>query len=99
MEGEDNVCTGASSDMQQALKIAQNIVCGASAGDQVKGRMIDLNTASEEKRAEVDKLIDDEIDVAYKTALTLLKSESERHKLLIEAMIKFKGTLQNANVF
>jgi ATP-dependent metalloprotease len=88
--GETKVCTGAASDMQQAFKIAQSIVCQASAGDQVKGRMIDLNSASETKKAEVDKLIDAEIDIAYKRAIYLLKKESKLHQMLIEAMIKFK---------
>jgi len=88
--GEEKVCTGASSDMNQALKIAQQIIMSASAGDQVKGRMIDLQTSSEKKKEEVDRLIDTEIDIAYKKAKSMLENESERHNLLIDAMLKFK---------
>ena len=50
----------------------------ASAGDQVKGRMIDLQTSSEKKKEEVDRLIDTEIDIAYKKAKSMLENESER---------------------
>jgi len=89
-EGEEKVCTGASSDMNQALKIAQQIIMHASAGDQVKGRMIDLQTSSEKKKEEVDRLIDTEIDIAYKKAKSMLETESERHQLLIDAMLKWK---------
>merc|ERR1719197_265934 len=78
--GETKVCTGASSDMQQAFKIAQQIVCTASAGEQIKGRMIDLKSASETKKAEVDKLIDNEIDIAYKQAVQALREENERNR-------------------
>ena len=88
--GESNVCTGASSDMEQALKIAYNIVCGASAGEQVKGRMIDMNSASESKKTEVDALIDAEIDMAYKRAFELLTTEADLHNILIDGMLQFK---------
>ena len=88
--GESNVCTGASSDMEQALKIAYNIVCGASAGEQVKGRMIDMNSASESKKTEVDALIDAEIDMAYKRAFELLTTEADLHNILIDGMLEFK---------
>ena len=62
----------------KALKIAQQIIMQASAGDQVKGRMIDLQTSSEKKKEEVDRLIDTEIDIAYKKAKSMLENESER---------------------
>ena len=54
----------------------------ASAGDQVKGRMIDLQTSSEKKKEEVDRLIDTEIDIAYKKAKSMLENESERSVFL-----------------
>jgi len=88
--GEDKVCTGASSDMQQAEGIARNIVCNASAGDQVKGRFINFDKSSELKKQEIDRLIDHEVDVAYQKALQLLTSEAELHQLLIEGMVEFK---------
>lgn len=88
--GEEKVCTGAAGDMKQALSIAQNIILGSSAGDQVKGRMIEIDSASEKKKEEVDRLIDNEIDIAYKKAKSMLESESERHHLLIEALLKWK---------
>ena len=66
------------------------IVCGASAGEQVKGRYIDFQKSSEKKKTEIDDLIDHEIDVAYKKAKSMLESESELHNLLIDAMVEFK---------
>jgi len=88
--GEERVCTGASSDMQQAESIARNIVCGASAGNQVKGRYINFEKSSEKKKEEIDSLIDHEVKVAYEKALEMLKSESQAHNLLIEGMMEFK---------
>ena len=88
--GESNVCTGAASDMEQALKIANQIVCGASAGEQIKGRLIDTKNASQVKKSEVDALIDVEIENAYKTAIEILTQQSELHNILIEGMIHFK---------
>ena len=81
------VCTGASSDMQQAESIARNIVCGASAGNQVKGRYINFEKSSEKKKEEIDSLIDHEVKVAYEKALEMLKSESQAHNLLIEGTV------------
>lgn len=88
--GEDKVCTGAMSDMQQAEQIARNIVCNASAGDQVKGRRIDLEKSSQKKIEEVDKLIDVEIEAAYQKALNMLRADSKLHHLLIDAMMEYK---------
>ena len=44
------------------------------------------------KRAEeeIDRLIDHEVDVAYRKALELLTGESKLHQLLIEGMMEFK---------
>jgi len=89
--GEEKVHTGASSDMQMAYRIAKNIVCQASAhSDQVKGRWIEPSESSDSKKTEVDKLIDHEIDVAYKRAVELLTENSALHHVLIDAMMKFK---------
>ena len=88
--GESDVCTGAASDMEQALNIANQIVCGASAGEQIKGRLIDSKSASQVKKSEVDALIDVEIENAYKNAIEILTKHEELHNILIEAMIQFK---------
>lgn len=89
--GESKVHTGAYSDMQGALRIAKNIVCGASGHpDQVKGRMIDTEDSSEKTKEMVDRLIDHEIDLAYKRATEMLKENSKLHNILIDAMLKFK---------
>ncbi|CBY10282.1 unnamed protein product [Oikopleura dioica] len=91
--GEEKVCTGAISDMQQALQIARKIVCHASGSpDQIKGRLIDANGqyTSEKKKELVDELVDVEIDNAYKRAVLLLNEHSYTHKVLIDALLKFK---------
>lgn len=89
--GEEKVHTGAASDMAGALKIAKHIVCEASAHEsQIKGRMIDTNDVSDAKKLEVDRLIDSEIDQAYKRAIQLLNENSKMHNVLIEALLKFK---------
>ena len=51
---KDKVCTSASSDMQQADGIARNIVCNASAGEQVRGRFINFDKSSELKKRLID---------------------------------------------
>ena len=88
--GEDKVCTGASFDMQQADGIARNIVCNASAGEQVRGRFINFDKSSELKKQEIGRLIDHEVVVAYRKALELLTEELELNQLLIDGMMEFK---------
>ena len=52
--GKDKVCTSASYDMQQVEGIARNIVCNASAGEQVRGRCINFDKSSELKKRLID---------------------------------------------
>ena len=56
----------------------------------MKGRWIEPSESSDSKKTEVDKLIDHEIDVAYKRAVELLTEHSALHHVLIDAMMKFK---------
>lgn len=89
--GEEKVHTGAYSDMQQAYNIAKSIVCNSSgAASQIKGRLIEPSESSEKKKEEVDFLIDNEVDIAYKRAVQILNENSKIHNVLIDAMMKFK---------
>ena len=52
--------------------------------------MIDTEDSSEKTKEMVDRLIDHEIDLAYKRATEMLKENSKLHNILIDAMLKFK---------
>ena len=56
----------------------------------MKGRWIEPSEASDSKKTEVDQLIDQEIDLAYKRAIDILTENSTLHHILIDAMMKFK---------
>jgi len=62
--------------------------------------MIDTEDSSEKTKELVDRLVDKEIDLAYKRATQILKENSELHNLLIDAMLKFKtlGTIIILNI-
>ena len=66
-------------------------MCNSSgAASQIKGRLIEPSESSEKKKEEVDFLIDNEVDIAYKRAVQILNENSKIHNVLIDAMMKFK---------
>ena len=66
--------------MNFVIKFCNFIVCELNAGDQVKGRRINTDSSmkmSNEKQAEMDKLIDIEIENAYAYAKQIINENKD----------------------
>lgn len=91
--GEDEVTTGASSDMQQATSLAIRMVTqygfteagGLSFTDANK-----IKDLSPEHRAIVDKEVGKILDAAYERAKTLITKNKDKVHTLANALLKYE---------
>ena len=92
--GKDAVTSGASSDIQQATRMARAMVTKYGFSDEVgivyHGGDTGEETASAETRALIDKEVKKMTDSAYKRAKDLLTKYSREHKLLAETMLEYE---------
>lgn len=91
--GEDSITTGASSDMQQATKIARAMVTQYGMSDKVGTVLID--ESQEKLSPELQSVIEGEvkrlIQEAYLRAKNILHKRSKEHKRLAEALLKYES--------
>uniref|UniRef100_A0A673JS96 ATP-dependent zinc metalloprotease YME1L1 n=1 Tax=Sinocyclocheilus rhinocerous TaxID=307959 RepID=A0A673JS96_9TELE len=89
--GNDHITTGASSDFDGATKIAQMMVTRFGMSDKL-GVMTysDLTNHSPETQAAVEQEVRVLLQTSYERAKKLLKTYSEEHKLLADALLTYE---------
>lgn len=91
--GEDNVTSGAMSDIHNATRIARNMVTKFGFSDQVGlvyyGGEIG-EEASSDTRAKIDLEVKRMTDASYERAKDLLKKHSKEHHLLAETLLEYE---------
>jgi len=92
--GEENVTSGASSDIQMATRIARAMVTKYGFSDDCGivyyGGDTGQNDASVATRAKIDEEVKRLTSAAYERATALLKKHSKEHKLLAETLLEYE---------
>jgi ATP-dependent metalloprotease len=92
--GKENVTSGASSDIQQATRIARNMVTKFGFSDQVgivfHGGNSGEESASSETRARIDAEVQRLTHEAYMRAKDVLMRHSKEHTLLAETLLEYE---------
>lgn len=92
--GKENVTSGASSDIQQATRIARNMVTKFGFSEQVgivfHGGNSGEESASSETRARIDAEVQRLTHEAYVRAKDLLMRYSKEHTLLAETLLEYE---------
>ena len=92
--GAENVTSGASSDIQQATRIARAMVTKFGFSEQVgivyHGGDTGEEHASDETRANIDAEVKKLTDAAYARTKALLHKYSKKHKLLAETLLEYE---------
>eukprot|EP00804_Cyclotella_cryptica_P011018 CCRYP_017499-RB/>CCRYP_017499-RB protein AED:0.19 eAED:0.19 QI:0/1/0.8/1/0.75/0.6/5/323/843 len=92
--GEENVTSGASSDIEQATRIARNMVTKFGFSDDVGIVYYGGETGQEHASAKTRSQIDEEVKkltgASYERAKFLLKKHSKEHKLLAETLLEYE---------
>jgi len=92
--GEDNVTSGASSDIQQATRIARAMVTKYGFNDDVGIVFYGGNTGQEDAsgktRAQIDDAVKKLTSDAYERARVLLTKHAKRHRLLAETLLEYE---------
>jgi len=92
--GEDNVTSGASSDIQQATRIARAMVTKYGFNDDVGivfyGGDTGQEDASGKTRAQIDEAVKKLTSDAYERARVLLTKHEKKHRLLAETLLEYE---------
>ncbi len=90
--GEENVTSGASSDIRQATRLARAMVTryGFSEKVGVVFHYLDENGTAAETRACIDAEVERITDSSYQRAKELLTKHKKEHKLLAECLLEFE---------
>jgi ATP-dependent metalloprotease len=92
--GKDAVTSGASSDIQNATRIARNMVTKWGFSDEIGivhyGGNSGEENASPETRARIDNEVKRLTSEAYKRAKDILTKHSREHKLLAETLLEYE---------
>eukprot|EP00574_Skeletonema_japonicum_P003585 CAMPEP_0201714276 /NCGR_PEP_ID=MMETSP0593-20130828/826_1 /ASSEMBLY_ACC=CAM_ASM_000672 /TAXON_ID=267983 /ORGANISM="Skeletonema japonicum, Strain CCMP2506" /LENGTH=835 /DNA_ID=CAMNT_0048203543 /DNA_START=72 /DNA_END=2579 /DNA_ORIENTATION=- len=92
--GEENVTSGASSDIQMATRIARAMVTKYGFSDDCGivfyGGETGQSDASASTRAKIDEEVKRLTSAAYERATALLKKHSKEHKLLAETLLEYE---------
>ncbi|XP_066912250.1 uncharacterized protein [Clytia hemisphaerica] len=90
--GEDSITTGASSDMQQATKIARAMVTQYGMSEKVGTVLIDeqQEKLSPELQAVIESEVKRLINEAYNRAKKILSTKAKEHKRLAEGLLKYE---------
>lgn len=92
--GEENITSGAMSDIANATKIARAMVTKYGFSDEVgivyHGGDTGEESASDETRAKIDNEVKRLTNAAYERAKDLLKKHSKEHRLLAEALLEYE---------
>ena len=92
--GEENITSGASSDIQQATNMARSMVTKYGFSDEVGivyyGGETGGEHASGKTRGQIDEEVKRLTTAAYERARGLLKKHSKEHKLLAETLLEYE---------
>eukprot|EP00573_Skeletonema_grethae_P006441 CAMPEP_0201695246 /NCGR_PEP_ID=MMETSP0578-20130828/7258_1 /ASSEMBLY_ACC=CAM_ASM_000663 /TAXON_ID=267565 /ORGANISM="Skeletonema grethea, Strain CCMP 1804" /LENGTH=830 /DNA_ID=CAMNT_0048181063 /DNA_START=145 /DNA_END=2637 /DNA_ORIENTATION=- len=92
--GEENVTSGASSDIRMATRIARAMVTKYGFSDDCGivfyGGETGQSDASASTRAKIDEEVKRLTSAAYERATALLKKHSKEHKLLAETLLEYE---------
>lgn len=92
--GEENITSGASSDIQQATNMARAMVTKYGFSEDVGIVFYDGETGQNQASGKTRDRIDEEVKrlttAAYERAKTLLKKHSKEHKLLAETLLEYE---------
>jgi ATP-dependent metalloprotease len=91
--GDDNITTGACSDIQQASRLARAMVTKYGFSDEIGVVFHDGElgeNAAEETRQRIDKEVKKLCDESYQRATDLLRKYHKEHKSLSEALLEFE---------
>lgn len=92
--GEDNITSGAVSDIQQATRIARAMVTKYGFSDDVGivfyGGEAGEEGASGSTRAKIDEDVKRLTEASYKRATEMLKKHSKQHKLLAQTLLEYE---------
>lgn len=92
--GEENITSGAMSDIASATKIARAMVTKYGFSDEVgivyHGGDTGEESASDETRAKIDHEVKRLTNSAYERAKELLKKHSKEHRLLAETLLEYE---------
>ncbi|KAL7464204.1 hypothetical protein ACHAXS_004532 [Conticribra weissflogii] len=92
--GEENVTSGATSDIVQATRLARAMVTKYGFSDDVGIVFYDGDTGQNDASGTTRSKIDDEVkkltNGAYERAKNLLKKHSKEHKLLAETLLEYE---------
>jgi ATP-dependent metalloprotease len=92
--GEENITSGASSDIQAATRVARNMVTKFGFSDEVgivfHGGSVGEETASDETRSKIDHEVRKLTQGSYERAKALLQKHSKAHHLLAETLLEYE---------
>jgi len=92
--GEENITSGASSDIEQATRIARNMVTKFGFSDDVGivyyGGETGQEHASAKTRSQIDAEVKKLTGASYERAKFLLKKHAKEHKLLAETLLEYE---------
>lgn len=92
--GEENITSGASSDIQAATRVARNMVTKYGFSDEVgivfHGGAVGQESASDETRSKIDVEVKKLTQGAYERAKVLLQKHSKAHHLLAETLLEYE---------
>jgi len=92
--GDENVTSGASSDIFNATKIARSLVTKYGFSDEIgivyHGGTTGEESASDVTRAQIDAEVKKLAENSYKRAKDLLKRYSKEHHLLAETLLEYE---------
>jgi len=92
--GEENITSGASSDIQAATRVARNMVTKFGFSDEVgivfHGGPVGQDSASDETRSKIDGEVRKLTQGAYERAKVLLQKHSKAHHLLAETLLEYE---------
>lgn len=89
-KGKDHVSTGASSDLQQATRIAYEFVCTMGMSDGLGFVRYEYENASADTKNKIEREVSKILEASYMRAKDLLHKHSHQHKLLAKGLIKFE---------
>lgn len=92
--GEENVTSGAASDIQNATRMARNMVTKFGFSDNIgivfHDGAVGEQSASPETRASIDMEVKKLTQAAYDRAKDLLRKHSKAHKMLAETLMEYE---------
>lgn len=90
LKGKEHVTTGASSDLESATTIAQELVCKYGMSDNLGLMRYSYDDASPDTKMRIEKEVNLILENSYAKAKDLLIKHSYQHKLLTKGLLKYE---------